>query len=119
MLNAKDDRFPEFGKTYREIREHLEFTLEQYSELKIYAESKGLDFMVTAFDTVAVDFLEELGCPAYKIASFEAVDLALVRKAALTGKPVIVSTGMVTVEEIEHIKENARDYVENFKKYKK
>ena len=43
-LNSKDDRFPEFGKTYREIREHLEFTFDQYSELKLYAESKALIF---------------------------------------------------------------------------
>ena len=46
-LEANDDRFPEFGSTYREIREYLEFDFEQYIELKQYSESKGLDFIVT------------------------------------------------------------------------
>ena len=49
-LEAKDDRFPEFGSTYREIREYLEFDFDHYVELKDYAELKGIDFMVTAFD---------------------------------------------------------------------
>ena len=76
-LDAKDDRFPEFGNTYREIREHLEFTLDQYRELKQYAESKGLDFMGTAFETDAVDFLEELGLGFYKLASHSLTNIEL------------------------------------------
>lgn len=100
-LNAKDDRFPEFGKTYREIREHLEFTLDQYSELKIYAESKGLDFMVTAFDTVAVDFLEELGLSSYKLASHSLTNLELLNYLAPLKKPTVLSTGMAELEEID------------------
>ncbi len=49
-LEAIDNRFPNFGKTYKEIREHLEFDIQQYKELKSYTESKGMDFIVTAFD---------------------------------------------------------------------
>jgi sialic acid synthase SpsE len=100
-LNAKDDRFPEFGKTYREIREHLEFTLDQYSDLKVYVESKGLDFMVTAFDTTAVDFLEELGLNCYKLASHSLTNLELLNYLAPLKKPTVLSTGMAELEEID------------------
>jgi sialic acid synthase SpsE len=100
-LNAKDDRFPEFGKTYREIREHLEFTLDQYLELKVYAESKGLDFMVTAFDTDAVDFLEELDLGFYKIASHSLTNLELLDYVARLKKATVLSTGMAELEEID------------------
>jgi len=73
---------------------------EWQSELKQAAERVGLDFFSTPFDDTAVDFLEDLQVPAYKIASFENVDLPLIRKIARTGKPVIISTGMATLPEI-------------------
>lgn len=100
-LNAKDDRFPEFGKTYREIREHLEFTLVQYRELKLYAESKDLDFMVTAFDTDAVDFLEELELGFYKLASHSLTNFELLEYLARLRKPTVLSTGMAEMGEID------------------
>jgi sialic acid synthase SpsE len=100
-LNARDDRFPEFGKTYREIREHLEFTSGQYSELKFYAESKKLDFMVTAFDTDAVDFLEKLDLGFYKIASHSLTNFELLDYLARLKKPTVLSTGMAELEEID------------------
>jgi sialic acid synthase SpsE len=100
-LDAKDDRFPEFGKTYREIREHLEFTFDQYRQLKLYAESKGLDFIVTAFDTDAVEFLEGLGIDIYKLASHSLTNLDLLDYLARLRKPTILSTGMAELEEID------------------
>ena len=100
-LDAQDDRFPEFGKTYREIRQHLELSLEEYQELKDYAQSKGLDFMVTAFDTEAVDFLEELGMEAYKLASHSATNLQLLDYLARLRKPTVLSTGMAELEELD------------------
>lgn len=101
ILDADDDRFPEFGKTYREIREHLEFDLEQYHELKAYTEKKGMDFIVTAFDADAVDFLENLGIGIYKLASHSITNLELLEYLAKVGRPVILSTGMAELKEVE------------------
>jgi pseudaminic acid synthase len=77
--------------------------------LKKAAESLGMDLFSTAFDSTAVDFLEEMGVPAHKVASFELVDIPLIRRMASTGKPLIISTGMATVEEIEEALHNARE----------
>ena len=101
VLDAKDDRFPEFGSTYREIREHLEFGMEEYKIIKDYTESKGLDFLCTAFDPEAADFLEKLGVNIYKLASHSATNIELLEYLAETGKHTIMSTGMADLEEID------------------
>jgi pseudaminic acid synthase len=72
-----------------------------HSELKEHATKLRLDFFSTAFDSTAVDFLEKLNIPAYKIASFELVDLPLLKRVAKTGKPIIMSTGMASLAEID------------------
>jgi len=110
-LDAPDDRFPEFGKTYREIREHLEFDMAQYQEIKQHAENKGLDFLCTAFDPEAADFLEELGIEIYKLASHSATNIELLEHLAKTGKKSIMSTGMAELGEVETA-------VKIFEKYK-
>lgn len=74
---------------------------EWQQELKEEADRVGIDFLSTPFDSTSVDFLEKIGLEFYKIASFEMVDLPLIRYIAKQGKPIIMSTGMATIEEIQ------------------
>jgi hypothetical protein len=69
--------------------------------LKLIAEGLGMDFFSSPFDGTAVDFLEGIDVPMHKVASFEIVDIPLLRKIAATGKPVIMSTGMAMLSEVE------------------
>ena len=70
-------------------------------KLKEVCDKLGLDFFSTPFDATAVDFLEKIAVPAYKVASFELVDIPLLKQIADTGKPIIMSTGMATLAEID------------------
>ncbi len=74
---------------------------EWQARIKEECEKHGIDFLSTPFDNAAVDFLESIGCEAYKIASFELVDIPLIEYAASKGKPMIMSCGMATADEIQ------------------
>lgn len=82
---------------------------EWQQELKEEADRVGIDFLSTPFDNTAVDFLEKIGLEFYKIASFEMVDLPLISYVASKGKPIIMSTGMATLEEIREAVEAVQE----------
>lgn len=89
------------GQTLHSLYGQAYTPWEWQPELKMIANELGLDLFSTPFDATSVDFLEEMDVPVYKIASFELVDLPLIRKVARTGKPLIMSTGMGTLSEID------------------
>lgn len=87
--------------TYIDYRHRMEFTLEQYADIDRYCREKGILWMASCWDEESVDFIEQFDVPAYKAASASLTDIGLLRKMKATGKPLIISTGMSTMEEIE------------------
>jgi N-acetylneuraminate synthase len=86
--------------TYLEYRYKVEFNEEQYREIDRYCREKGIAWMVSVWDQPSVDFMEKFDTPAYKIPSASLTDLGLIRKARATGRPLILSSGMSTMEQI-------------------
>lgn len=97
------------GQILHDLYQQAYTPWEWHPKLKELADELKLDFFSSPFDSTAVDFLESLEVPAYKIASFEANDTGLLRRVAATGKPVIFSTGMATLQEIELSLKTLRD----------
>lgn len=113
-FNSNDDAFRVDGtiwqgKNLYELYQEAYLPWEWHEELMSEANSLGLEIFSTPFDFTAVNFLEKLNVPAYKIASSELVDLPLIRKVAQTGKPIIISTGMGSYDEINEAVQTVND----------
>lgn len=89
------------GKRLYDLYDEAHTPWDWHERLFAHAHGLNIDVFSSPFDDTAVDFLDELGVPAFKVASFEAVDLPLIRKIASKGKPIIISTGIADVREIE------------------
>ena len=98
------------GLTYYELYEKAYMRWEWHEKLKLIVEEYGVEIFSTPFDSTAVDYLEELGVKRYKVSSFDVINIPLLKKIGLTKKPVIMSTGMASLEELnlayETLKEN-------------
>jgi N-acetylneuraminate synthase len=88
--------------SYMEYREKVEFGKEQYTEIDEYCKEHGIIWFASCWDAPSVDFMEQFNSPCYKIASATLTDDALLKHTASTGKPMLLSTGMSSLEEIDH-----------------
>ena len=87
--------------SYLDYRYRVEFEREQYAEISSYAMQKGVDWFASPWDVPSVGFLEDMGVSTHKVASASVTDHNLLRELARTGKPIILSTGMSTMEQID------------------
>lgn len=97
------------GRTLYDLYSEAYMPWEWQPKLKKVADDLGIDLFSTPFDRTAVDFLEDMGVPAYKVASFEIVDIPLIEYIASKSKPIIISTGMATLDEIDEAVKAARN----------
>jgi N-acetylneuraminate synthase len=91
-----------FGETNGDLKRKLEFGKEQYAEIDAYCNEKGVVWFASPWDEASVDFLEQFDVPCHKVASASLTDDGLLRHMRATGKPIILSTGMSTMDQIDH-----------------
>ena len=100
---------PWSGRTLHDLYQEASMPWEWQPKLKIIAKDLGLDFFSTSFDISSLDFFEDMNVPVHKVASFELVDIPLIKAIAQTKKPLFISTGMATFEEISEAVLAARE----------
>lgn len=101
LVESSNNPEPWQGKTLYHLYKEAYTPWSWHKHLQLYAKSLGLEFFSTPFDGTAVDFLEQLDVPCYKIASYECTDLPLLQKIAETKKPIIMSVGFASLHEVE------------------
>jgi sialic acid synthase len=101
MYNKPYDNENSYGATYGEHREALEFGRAEYEELQRFAKEIGITFFSTAFDFKSADFLNDLGVPAFKMASGDLTNIPLLKYVAQFNKPMVVSTGGGTLDDVQ------------------
>lgn len=101
MFNKPYQGAASFGNTYGKHREFLEFNKDNYYDLFSYANKLGIDFFTTAFDENSIDFIIDIDLPAIKIASGDLTNIPLLKYASTTGKPLIISTGGGSINDIK------------------
>lgn len=114
LLDAPYVNDNSFGKTYREHKIALEFSEDQLNQIYDYAKNIGIICFSTPFDTNSVALLERIENPFYKISSFHVTDYDLIQSICKTGKPIIMSTGMSTLEEIDKSVELIKKHIDQF-----
>lgn len=96
-----EQRAPKGNKAVFDILKKCELPLKAFKELKDHAGNRGVVFFSTPFDIESLNYLESINCPMYKVASFDVVNQKLLKAVAATGKPIIMSVGMASLEEIK------------------
>lgn len=91
-----------FGSTNGDLKYGLEFEIEEYQEIDRYCKEKNIPWLASCWDEASVDFIDQFDVPCYKIASASLTDDALLRHTRSKGKPIILSTGMSTLEQVDH-----------------
>ena len=114
LLNSLYVNENSFGNTYREHKMALEFSEEQLKQIYEYAKELDIICFSTPFDTDSVEILETIKNPIYKISSFHVTDLPLIERVCKTNKPIILSTGMSSIDEIDNAINLIRKYTEQF-----
>ncbi|KAL2098400.1 hypothetical protein ACEWY4_007607 [Coilia grayii] len=103
-----------WGKTYGEHKRHLEFSHEQYRELQKYAKEVGIFFTASGMDEMAVEFLHELNVPFFKVGSGDTNNFPYLEKTAKKGRPMVVSSGMQSMEIMRHVYKTVKEHNQNF-----
>ncbi|CDQ57722.1 unnamed protein product [Oncorhynchus mykiss] len=103
-----------WGKTYGDHKRHLEFSHEQYRELQKYAKEVGIFFAASGMDEMAVEFLDELDVPFFKVASCDANNFPYLELTARKGRPMVISSGMQSMATMRRVYQTVKEHNRNF-----